>query len=149
MASKIYLHFLRPLSLPRCPFLLNDFRQLSTFPYSPREGNVDIESCALEKTAEWYKATTKFPPPAEEPKQTLQYHIHRTPSQQLPVYQLSKRGGNLHQTKIRKISGNLEQLRHDIQQALGLTDERIMINQLTRHIIIKVFHGGNRNRNST
>lgn len=78
----------------------------------------------------------------QEPEQTLPYHIHRTASQQLPVYHDSKRGGNLLQTKIRNISGNIEPLRHAVQRALGLGDEQIVINRLTGHIIIKVFQGG-------
>lgn len=90
--------------------------------------------------------TIEVPLPVQEPMQTLPYHVHRTASQRLPVYHMDKGGGgNLRQTKIRKISGNIEQLSHDIQQALGLADGRIVINQLTKHIIIKVFLGGNRN----
>lgn len=68
----------------------------------------------------------------------LSYHVHRTASQQLPVYHLAKRGGNLHQTRVRKIEGDIEALRDDLQRALGLKEEQIIINQLTRHIIIKV-----------
>lgn len=69
----------------------------------------------------------------------LPYHVHRTPSQQLPVYHLAKGGGgNLHLTKIRKIDGDIKALRNDLQQALGLKDEHIAVNQLTRHIMIKV-----------
>lgn len=70
--------------------------------------------------------------------QALPYHIHRTASQQLPVYHLAKRGGNLHQTKVRKIDGDINALRNDLQRALGLKEEHIVINQLTRHVIIKV-----------
>lgn len=86
------------------------------------------------------------PPPVQESQQTLPYHVHRTASNQLPVYHDAKRGGNLLQTRIRKISGSLEQLKHDVQQALGLPNERIVINQLTRQIVIKVFEGGNRSK---
>lgn len=68
----------------------------------------------------------------------LSYHVHRTASQQLPVYHLAKRGGNLHQTRVRKIEGDIMALRDDLRQALCLKEEHITINQLTRHIIIKV-----------
>ena len=51
---------------------------------------------------------------------------------------MAKRGGNLHQTRIRKIDGRIGDLRDELQMALGLKDEQIAINQTTRHIIIKV-----------
>ncbi|MCJ1289144.1 hypothetical protein MMC34_000676 [Xylographa carneopallida] len=50
---------------------------------------------------------------------------------------MAKRGGNLHQTRIRKIDGRIGDLRDELQMALGLKDEQIAINQTTRHIIIK------------
>lgn len=68
----------------------------------------------------------------------LSYHVHRTASQQLPVYHLAKRGGNLHQTRVRKIDGDIKALKDDLQRALSIKEEHIVINQLTRHIIIKV-----------
>ena len=68
----------------------------------------------------------------------LPYHVYRTASQKLPIYHLAKRGGNLHQTRIRKIEGDRERLRDEIQRALGLKDELVIINRLTGHIIIKV-----------
>ena len=80
------------------------------------------------------------PPPTPDPAQIvkLPYHIHRTASQQLPIYKLAKRGGNLRQTRLRKVEGDLVRLRSDLQDALSLESEHIKINQLTKHIIIKV-----------
>jgi large subunit ribosomal protein L49 len=43
-------------------------------------------------------------------------------------------------TRIRKISGDIEALRKDIQQALNLSDKEIHINRLTNHIIVKGWH---------
>ncbi|KAI4111340.1 MAG: hypothetical protein LQ339_000539 [Xanthoria mediterranea] len=85
------------------------------------------------------KSTTppESPPPVPDITQPLPYHIHRTPSQQLPVYQLAKRGGNLLLTRLRKIDGDIAKLKEELQQALGLKQEQISINQLTKHIIIK------------
>ena len=79
------------------------------------------------------------PPPTPDPSKIvkLPYHIHRTPSQQLPVYKLAKRGGNLRQTRLRKVEGDIARLRTDLQEALSLEDEHIKINHLTKHIIIK------------
>ena len=68
----------------------------------------------------------------------INYHVDRTPSKQLPIYHLIKAGGNLKQTRIRKISGDITALRTDLQRELGLREDQIRINQLTRHIIIKV-----------
>jgi hypothetical protein len=77
----------------------------------------------------------------------LPYHVHRTASQGLPVYHLAKRGGNLHQTRVRKVDGDLEALKDDLQQALGLKKEDVVINRLSRQIIIKVlFSVGNHSR---
>ena len=69
---------------------------------------------------------------------SLPYHVHRTASQKLPIYHLAKRGGNLHQTRIRKIQGNVEKLREEIVATLALTEDTVVINRLTGHIIIKV-----------
>ena len=74
--------------------------------------------------------SSNFPP--------LPYHVHRTASQKLPIYHLAKRGGNLHQTKIRKIEGDVEKLKDEIRTALDLKEELVVINHLTGHIIIKV-----------
>ncbi|KAL9136270.1 MAG: hypothetical protein Q9175_002527 [Cornicularia normoerica] len=69
---------------------------------------------------------------------SLPYHVHRTASLNLPIYHLAKRGGNLHQTRIRKIEGNVEKLREEIVATFALREEAVVINRLTGHIIIKV-----------
>jgi large subunit ribosomal protein L49 len=66
------------------------------------------------------------------------YRITRTTTHNLPVYLLSKRGGNLKQTRIRRIEGNINVLRSDLQAALGVEEKEVMINQLTQQIIVKV-----------
>lgn len=69
----------------------------------------------------------------------LPYHINRTASKKLPIYNITKGGGQTSKlTRLRKIDGDLAELRRDLQQALQLKDDHININQLTRHIIIKV-----------
>jgi len=70
--------------------------------------------------------------------QTQPYKVLRTPSKNLPIYTLAKRGGNLKQTKVRKIEGDIEVLRTQLQEALGLEHNEVVINQLTKQIIIKV-----------
>jgi large subunit ribosomal protein L49 len=44
-------------------------------------------------------------------------------------------------TKLRKIEGDVNVLRSDLQKALGLTEQQVVINQLTRQIIVKVCCG--------
>lgn len=69
---------------------------------------------------------------------TLPYHIHRTPSQQLPVYKLAKRGGSLKQTRVRKVEGDVQALRGDLMAALGLGEAEVRVNPLTGHVLLKV-----------
>lgn len=42
------------------------------------------------------------------------------------------------QTKLRRIEGNINVLRTDLREALGVDDKEIVINQLTQQIIVKV-----------
>lgn len=41
-------------------------------------------------------------------------------------------------TKLRRIEGDVNVLRKDLQLALGMDEKEVVINQLTRHIIVKV-----------
>lgn len=116
MSSSISLSFLRPMALPR-PSTLNRFLGIAR------------------------ASTTSIPPPplSSSTKPTRAYWVTKTGTKGIPVYQLSKRGGNLHQTKVRRIEGDIMALKTDLQRALGLEDKEIVINQLTQHIIIKVY----------
>ncbi|KAB8074699.1 mitochondrial large subunit ribosomal protein-domain-containing protein [Aspergillus leporis] len=75
----------------------------------------------------------------------LPYFIRRTASNQLPVYLVTKAGGTKQQTKIQKTEGDLDALRNDLAQYLGLEtgDHRshkssdITVNRLNGHIIVK------------
>jgi hypothetical protein len=76
----------------------------------------------------------------------LPYFVRRTPSNQLPVYLVTKTGGTKQQTKIQKTEGDLEALRNDLARTLGLEsgDPRaakspeVAINRLNGHIVVKV-----------
>lgn len=112
--SSVHMSFLRPLALPQTAIFA---RFLSTS--TPATAASPSSSAAA------------------SPEQ-LTYRVNRTPSKQLPIYLLAKRGGNLKQTRLRKIEGDITKLKDDLQQALGITeDKEIQINQLTRHIIVK------------
>ncbi|KFY81931.1 hypothetical protein V500_10961 [Pseudogymnoascus sp. VKM F-4518 (FW-2643)] len=113
-----YMSFLRPLALPRAA-TLNRFLSTSTPVQSTTEAASTTEATS-------------------SPTQSLEYRVSRTPSAQLPIYLLAKRGGNLKQTRVKKIEGNIAQLREDLKVALGIEEDReIQVNHLTRHIIVK------------
>ena len=69
----------------------------------------------------------------------LGYHVGRTASKQLPIYHDSKGGGGTQRlTKIQKITGSPEALRRDLVQALSLPEERVWVNRVTGHVMVKV-----------
>lgn len=70
----------------------------------------------------------------------LPYFVNRTPNNELPIYTLKKRGGNLKLTKVRKVDGRKEILRDELRVALGLAENEAVINQLTGHIVLKGHH---------
>lgn len=68
------------------------------------------------------------------------YRVLLSPSNQLPVYQQSKRGGNKLQTKIKNITGDIQKLRADLQKLLEVEDEKeVQIKAVVEgQIIVKV-----------
>ena len=72
----------------------------------------------------------KLPPP--------KYHVARSSSKNLPIYTDFKRGGNLHLTTIRKITGDLTALRDELRVFLNKKNEDVKINSLTQHVVVKV-----------
>jgi len=77
------------------------------------------------------------PPPPPPSRPAKPYYVTKTPSNLYPVYTMKKRGGNMKLTKLRRIEGDVAALRRDLQEALGMEDKEVVINQLTRHIIVK------------
>lgn len=89
-------------------------------------------------TADGTEYTAKAPPPpTQEFLQKLPYHINRTKAQGLPIYEIVK-SHNKRLTKIRRIVGDIEILKRDIQRELQVADKDIQINYLTKQIIVKV-----------
>ncbi|KAI9861502.1 MAG: hypothetical protein M1824_002394 [Vezdaea acicularis] len=74
---------------------------------------------------------------ASKPPPTEKYFVSRSKSGNLPVYLQAKRGGNLRQTKIQKIEGDVSILQKQLIEALALSKDQVTINYLTKHIIIK------------
>lgn len=134
------LPFLRPLPLPRASFIQSFLRRVSTTPQADQEGQLPQSLDPHPHPSNSYPAPNTNPTAAPQAiPPALPYHVRRTPSNQLPVYQITKgTGGTSKLTRLRKIDGDLAQLRSDLQQALQLKDEQIVINQLTRQITINV-----------
>ncbi|TGO25195.1 hypothetical protein BPAE_0085g00150 [Botrytis paeoniae] len=120
------LQFLRPMALPR-PTTLRYFLGVARLSTNPASSSPTKE--AISTSTPIPSQTT----PATAPNQP--YYVSRTPSKQLPVYALSKAGGNLKQTKIRKIEGDIMKLKEQLEDAFS--NKEIRVNQLAKHIIIK------------
>ncbi|DAA74351.1 TPA_exp: Uncharacterized protein A8136_3549 [Trichophyton benhamiae CBS 112371] len=73
------------------------------------------------------------------PLTNLPYFIRRTPSNQLPIYLVTKAGGTKQETRLRKTEGDLNALRDDLVKYLGLESKpsEVYINQTNGHITIK------------
>ncbi|KAF7876421.1 hypothetical protein EAF04_001513 [Stromatinia cepivora] len=114
------LQFLRPMGLPRS----------TTLRYFLGVARLSTNSASSSSIS------TSTPPQitsANAPNQP--YHVSRTPSKNLPVYALAKAGGNLKQTKIRKIEGDIMKLKEQLEEAFF--NKEVRVNQLTKQIIIK------------
>ena len=77
-------------------------------------------------------------PTVQETKPTEPYFVRRTPTRNLPVYEALKRGGNLKQTKIRKIEGERAQLTKQLEASLDPKPEWLRVNPTTGNIEMKV-----------
>ncbi|TKX24632.1 54S ribosomal protein img2 [Elsinoe australis] len=77
------------------------------------------------------------PPLETECAPNLPYFVTRTPSNELPIYHFHKAGGNKKLTRIRRIDGNVEALRNEVQNHLQLKREDCVINQLTKQVVVK------------
>ncbi|KAG9657395.1 hypothetical protein KCU95_g15820, partial [Aureobasidium melanogenum] len=78
--------------------------------------------------------------PESEIAPNLPYFVTRTPSNELPIYTLRKRGGNMRLTRVKKIDGNIDALRDALQVELGVPEAECVINRLTNHVMIKGWH---------
>ena len=104
--------------------------------------SIDPSTVATTTKATLSPSATPSTPASQTP-----YTITRTPSQQLPIYHLSKAGGNKHLTKLRKIDGDLSQLKSDVRAALGVEEyvtdrmgrkkENVAVNWTTRQIVVR------------
>jgi len=81
----------------------------------------------------------------------LPFHIGRTRTKNLAIYESTKAGGSKHITQVRRLSGDLEALQRQLREVLKLPDvvvnskgrrkEPVAINPLTQQIIISGWRG--------
>ncbi|KAK5942790.1 54S ribosomal protein img2, mitochondrial [Knufia obscura] len=81
----------------------------------------------------------------------LPFHIGRTKTKNLAVYETVKAGGSKHITQIRRLSGDLEALQGMLRGVLKLPEwvvdgkgrkkEPVAINPLTGHVIVRGWRG--------
>lgn len=81
----------------------------------------------------------------------LPFHIGRTKSRNLPIYESVKGGGSKHITEIRKLTGDLQEMQKQLCTVLqlpksvidgkGRKKEPVSINHLTNNILISGWRG--------
>ncbi|EEP82586.1 conserved hypothetical protein [Uncinocarpus reesii 1704] len=104
-----------------------------TKPFSKSKSTLKDTTASQSLSAE----DTAHPPVL--PLTNLPYFIRRTPSNQLPVYLVTKAGGTRQETKLQKTEGDVDALRNDLIKALGMEQNPndVVINRLNGHVIVK------------
>ncbi|KAF7522325.1 hypothetical protein G7054_g12169 [Neopestalotiopsis clavispora] len=74
---------------------------------------------------------------SSRPPQDLPYFVGRNRMNNMAVYERRYRGGNLKKTLLKKGEGNLQALRFDVAEALGVSEKEVRVNSVTNHIEIK------------
>jgi large subunit ribosomal protein L49 len=64
--------------------------------------------------------------------------VRRSAYKNYPIYQQKKRGGNLLETVLKHIEGDIAALRDELQTALQLGPKEVTVNKLTQHIVVRV-----------
>ncbi|KAF1946682.1 hypothetical protein EJ02DRAFT_366846 [Clathrospora elynae] len=104
----------------------------STPPPTPPNTESGLKSDKSRKPRVTRAPKLELPPP--------KYHVSRSATKNLPIYTDYKRGGNLHQTIVRKITGDLSALRDELRVFLNKKNEDVKINALTQHVVVKGHH---------
>lgn len=132
-ALKTLARALWPANVPRTVLaapsiltpLISRVRTLTTEPVPPQQS----------QTTPTQSPRTPAPNP-----QLLPYFVGRNRMDRLGIYQRRNRGGNLKKTLLKNGEGNLQALREDVARALGLTEKEVRVNNVTKHIEVKVLH---------
>jgi large subunit ribosomal protein L49 len=98
----------------------------------PSASTSSDEPLSSQQNASTKKSISRGPVP------NAKYHVARSSRRNLPIYTDYKRGGNLHITTVRKVSGDLAALRDELREHLKKKMEEVRINDLTKHVIVKV-----------
>lgn len=96
-----------------------------------------LSSSSTETAATTINTTSTFTEPIPSSRQ-LPYFVDRNPFNNFGVYQQRRRGGNLKVTLLKKGVGNLMALKYDIADALKLSKDDVSVNNVTRHVMIRV-----------
>ncbi|RII06391.1 hypothetical protein CUC08_Gglean009612 [Alternaria sp. MG1] len=159
---------LRPLVAPRALACRQHFRfytASSEHPSTPQEAQRAADLAAAESLTEGDSAQppqqnpvlpSKHPRADNKPRnskkpktssQTLKlslpppkYAVSRSVNKNLPIYTDYKRGGNLHLTTVRKITGDVSALRDELRVFLNKKNEDVKINSVTQHVVVKGHH---------
>ncbi|KAH6872618.1 hypothetical protein J4E91_001000 [Alternaria rosae] len=100
-------------------------------------------SDTADTTSTLQKKVAKKPKTPRAPKLSLpppKYAVSRSANKNLPIYTDYKRGGNLHLTTVRKITGDISALRDELRVFLNKKNEDVKINSVTQHVIVKGHH---------
>ncbi|KZM25018.1 uncharacterized protein EKO05_0009475 [Ascochyta rabiei] len=111
-------------------------------PLRPSHPSISNSKSKNLKTAARASKTVPFTP-ATQPQLPLappRYHVARSANKNLPIYTDYKRGGNLHLTTVRKITGDLHALRDELQAWLAKKEDHVKVNSLTGHVVVKGHH---------
>ncbi|KAL1800222.1 mitochondrial 54S ribosomal protein mL49 [Alternaria dauci] len=164
------LPLLRPLAAPRAVACRQHARfstpssELPPTPSTPHEAQRAAGLAAAESLTEGDSAQPPQPKPtlpskhpradnkptqkpktSRAPKLSLpppKYAVSRSANKNLPIYTDYKRGGNLHLTTVRKITGDISALRDELRVFLNKKNEDVKINSVTQHVIVKGHHSG-------
>ncbi|RYO02159.1 hypothetical protein AA0120_g589 [Alternaria tenuissima] len=159
---------LRPLAAPRAVACRQHFRLYtasSEHPSTPQEAQRAADLAAAESLTEGDSAQPPRQKPvlpskhpradnkprnSKKPKTSSQalklslpppkYAVSRSVNKNLPIYTDYKRGGNLHLTTVRKITGDVSALRDELRVFLNKKNEDVKINSVTQHVVVKGHH---------
>jgi large subunit ribosomal protein L49 len=112
-------------------------KQSSTSKTTPRRADAVPTPSPTSKRNTTASLKSTPPPSASIPLSPPRYHVSRSASKNLPIYTDYKRGGNLHLTTVRKITGDLSALRDELRVYLNKKNEDVKINDLTKHVVVK------------
>ncbi|KAK4034248.1 mitochondrial large subunit ribosomal protein-domain-containing protein [Parachaetomium inaequale] len=110
-------------------------RHYST-PSEPQSTTTTTTTTTTTATSPPPPPTTTSASPTQPPQKQTAYHVRRTPSNQLAVYHLAKRGGNKKLTSIKKVEGDRARFRAALARDLGVAEKGVVVNNLTGHVII-------------